>query len=292
MASSVERIEQEIATLDKAVEAIAEEFHRAYSDYLKALGQAVHKQFILANYHVCTQGYPTQFLNLSFGQRQDLQQTLRNLMKQAQLNLSAKLQRPGTVKSSVPDYLFGNESLSDEFAALELSVEPDDDAIQAEREAERSLTPDILAHWQEELEQEIVKELRMASHCANHQLQQAGILPKKLPESLLQTASKSEMSEMAAHSPNLLNVLIEANDGNPLEQDDFEDSKPSVVHIMAIHLRLSEIEFADSTTVAIRNKIRSLSTRLKSLAREYHKKQRERAIAQAQDAWRASWFEE
>jgi len=61
---------------------------------------------------------------------------------------------------------------------------------------------------------------------------------------------------------------------------------------MAIHLRLIEIEFADAPLTAIRNRIRSQSAQLRNLGREYQKKQRERAIAEAQSAWRTSWSED
>jgi len=44
--------------------------------------------------------------------------------------------------------------------------------------------------------------------------------------------------------------------------------------------------------MANRNQIRQLSSRLSTLRREYHKKQRERTIAEAEAAWRISWFEE
>jgi uncharacterized protein YecT (DUF1311 family) len=61
---------------------------------------------------------------------------------------------------------------------------------------------------------------------------------------------------------------------------------------VAIHLRLSEIEFADSTVMAFRNQIRNLNAQFTTLRREFQKKQRERTVADAQAAWRACWFEE
>jgi len=75
MIGSVERIAQEIATLDQATADLAEALHGTYASYLNRLGQAVRQQLILACYHVCTQGYPESFLQLAFSQRQQLQQT-------------------------------------------------------------------------------------------------------------------------------------------------------------------------------------------------------------------------
>lgn len=83
MARAVEQIEQDIAALEEVVSAIAVELRSAYASYLKALGQAMRQQLILASYHLCTQGYPKAFLGLSFSQRQQLQQAIRKLGQQA-----------------------------------------------------------------------------------------------------------------------------------------------------------------------------------------------------------------
>ncbi len=86
-----------------------------------------------------------------------------------------------------------------------------------------------------------------------------------------------------AGPPNLLNLLIETENN--------QESESSITHIIAINLRLAEIEFADATVRAGRNQIRNLEVRARSLFREYLKKQRERAVAEAEAAWRASWFD-
>ncbi|MDP5338264.1 MAG: hypothetical protein NWQ28_06775, partial [Nodularia sp. (in: cyanobacteria)] len=77
MARAIELIERDIAALQEAIRAIAAELHNAYASYLTTLGQAVRKQLILASYHLCTQGYPENFLKLSLNQRQKLQQGIR-----------------------------------------------------------------------------------------------------------------------------------------------------------------------------------------------------------------------
>ncbi|MEO0539389.1 MAG: hypothetical protein AAFZ80_00840 [Cyanobacteria bacterium P01_A01_bin.105] len=65
----------------------------------------------------------------------------------------------------------------------------------------------------------------------------------------------------------------------------------SLPEFIVIHLRLSEIEFADPRTAACRRQIRAKMTELKRLGRAYKKAQRQLAIAQAEDAWRASWID-
>jgi hypothetical protein len=299
MVGSIERIEQEITELDTAVVALAEEFYNAYASYLNGLGKAVHQQLILASYHVCTQGYPEQFLQLPYTQRQQLQQTLRQLAHQIQEELLAQLHKPMPMQEPEIDREDANQE-DDGFELLSLHPQPDQSENSlvgsGNHSLRRSLTPADLAEWQEELEQAILQELRTASHAANRLLQQFGILSHKLPEPVLDTVAKAEAAEMGGNPPNLLNLLVEAVNNQDSEQSNQPSPRElkgqSVMHILAIHLRLAEIEFADASLNPIRTRIRSLVNQLKTLGREYHKKHRERAIAQAQAVWRATWTEE
>ena len=92
MARAIERIERDIAALKEAIGAIAKELQSAYASYLTTLGQALQKQLILASYHLCTQGYPENFLSLSLNQRQQLQQAIRKLGQQAAEQLLTYIQ--------------------------------------------------------------------------------------------------------------------------------------------------------------------------------------------------------
>lgn len=385
MVRTVERIEQELALLDQAMASIAQEFHDIYSQYLTVLGHAMRQQLILASYHLCTHGYPEQFLNLSLVQRQKLQQALRQLAKEGQTKLLAHLQRVqpaktlrepsralagpvdqlreavldqhltleeiaiGSVEFSseafnvflseqepTPDLIAPNSiepgsphndlaqpdptqldlmesnSIGSEAAeagsesgsepgsepVVSESIEPspteqptaeqsqtEQSPIAPEPSEPRPLHPKDLVIWQEQLEESIVDELQTLSHAANRLLQQTEILPSRLPEPVLEVAAKADIaSESAVSPPNLLNLLIETED---------EDEKESTMtQLMAIRLRLSEIEFSDSASTIYRSRIRDLSTRLNKLGREYQKKQKERSVAQAEAAWRSSWYED
>ena len=156
----------------------------------------------------------------------------------------------------------------------------------------RSLTPTDLAHWREDLEHAITVELRTASHAANRLLQQAHLLPQTLPEPILEAAANADMSEARAGTPNVLNLLVATDDDTAEAEPSDEAKERSVVSIVAIRLRRSEVEFADPSAAAVRSKIRSLYAQLKTLGRDYQKKQHEHAIAEAQAAWRSSWAEE
>lgn len=247
MARAIERIERDIAALEEAVSAIAVELRSTYASYLTALGKAVRQQTVVASYYVCTQGYPESFLGLSFSQRQQLQQAIRML----------------------------GQDTSDQLLAHTHTDSPSPSK------------PEDLAQWQQNLEEVIDNTLKTTSRETNNLLQQAGLLPNKLPVPVLEAAANSSeaSAEIMAGPPNLLNLLIETENNQ-----ESEDS--TMTQIVAIHLRLSEIEFTDATVRAGRNQIRNLEVRLKSLGREYYKKQRERAVAEAEAAWRASWFDE
>lgn len=275
MSGAIERIERDITALEEALATLAAEFQSTYSSYLTHLEQAVQQQMILASYYVCTQGYPEAFLQLSFSQRQQLQKALQRLGKQASerwsLYLKSESPIPEDPKEQQPESL-ETFTQNEENTGYPLSLE--------------FKNPEQLAQWQEGLEKAIARTLESLSHTANRLLQQASIISPKVPEAVLEAAIKAETSgEGIPGPPNILNLLMEVE--NPEESE-----SSTVTQILAINLRLHEIEFADSDVMSGRNHIRQLCSRLNSLRREYQKKQRERSIAEAEAAWRRSWFEE
>ncbi|NDJ24530.1 hypothetical protein GS682_23380 [Nostoc sp. B(2019)] len=278
MARAIERIERDIAGLKEAISAIAVELQSAYASYLTTLGQAVRQQLILASYHLCTQGYPENFLSLSLSQRQQLQQAIRKLSQQAAEQLLA--------------YIKSERDEGDEEAGEVVEAgEADESNSSFSPSTPLSSSPDLsnpieLAEWQQNLEEATQEILKNLSHNANLLLQKAEILPKKLPEPILAAAAAaaSEASaEVMPGPPNLLNLVIEIEN-----EQQSEDS--SLTQIMAINLRLGEIEFADATLSSERRHIRNILGQLSKLGREYQKRQREKSVAEAEAAWRASWF--
>lgn len=257
----VEQINRDIAALEATVSAIAIELENAYLGYLTALGEAVSKQLMLASYHLCTQGYPKQFVSLTLSQRQQLQQDMRKLTQKAAAQLLKHTQAEHPLEFSF---------LVEEAPPISFS------------------DPATLIKWQHQVEKAIANTLKTLSSQTNSLLQQAEILPNKLPLApLLEAAASSSDGTTGAISelPNLLNLLIET------DSDSESQEESHVTQIMAIHLRLIDIEFADATVRAKRNQIRSIAGKVGVLEREYQKKQRERDVAEAEAAWRASWFE-
>lgn len=123
MTRAVEHIERDIAALEQSVTAIAQDLHMTYGHYLLDLGQAVKRQLVLAAYHICTQGYPDRFLNLSLNQRQELQQALRQLAHHAQAQLTNQLKPFGEFDPMAQDELEDEESAEDEMEDEDLSAE-------------------------------------------------------------------------------------------------------------------------------------------------------------------------
>ncbi|BAZ42692.1 hypothetical protein NIES4101_86610 [Calothrix sp. NIES-4101] len=164
--------------------------------------------------------------------------------------------------------------------------------------------PIEISKWQQSLEMALQFTLKKASRDANLSIQKSGILPKKLPEPILEIAAVASeaTTEVMPGPPNLINLVIEV-DGerrSPRSSSDREafpegariSRNAKLTKIMAIHLRLGEIEFADVALAAKRKQIRILMGQLQKLRRDYQKKQRERAVVEAENAWRASWFED
>lgn len=289
MARAIERIERDIAALKEAIRAIATELQSAYASYLNTLGLAVRKQLILASYHLCTQGYPENFLHLSLNQRQQLQQAIRKLGQVAseQLLTCIKSEEVGEDGTDGTDGTDEGDEGDGQDGEVTSSSPVKLGTSTPEPVTLDTSNPIELAKWQHNLEEVMQEILKKLSHDANLLLQKAGVLPKKLPEPILAAAAAaaSEASaEVMPGPPNLLNLVIEIEN-----EQQSEDSE--LAQIMAINLRLGEIEFADVTLSSERRQIRSILVQINKLGREYQKKHRERAIAEAEAAWRASWFE-
>ena len=165
------------------------------------------------------------------------------------------------------------------------------------------LSPIKLAKRHVLLERQLRAILQTVSNLANYLLKQAHVLPD-LPEMVLAAAAEAEAGESGQTAPNLLNVLVEMgrdHDQDNLEENaslenkdalDEEDPESNMTHLVAINLRLADIEFADAHTALWRGKLQEALARLKRLGSRYQKLQQEKAQAEAEQAWRATWFEE
>ncbi|MGB7375676.1 MAG: hypothetical protein WA959_03760 [Rivularia sp. (in: cyanobacteria)] len=167
------------------------------------------------------------------------------------------------------------------------SLEPDFDKDWKNWFSPKTSNPMELAAWQKNLERAIGYIIKTLSRDGNRLLQKAGILPKKLPEQVLEAAvaSSEASSDVMPGPPNLLNLVVGI-------QSEEQHEPENLTQVMALNLRLVEIEFADLKLSSERKQIRNILNQLNKLGREYQKKQRERSIASAEAAWRASWYED
>ena len=197
--------------------------------------------------------------------------------------------------------------------------------------AGEAMTPTRLAKQHIFLEQQIRTVLQHISKQVNQRLQAAQVIPN-LPEAILDAASETEAGPMRGRAvPNVLNVLVamagsmaeaeddedeaEDEDGqehlddqgsrhhrdsfnrhDPEDEDEDEDDEDSregmMTHLAAVNLRLADLEFGNVHCSLGRSKLRATLGRLRKLGKQYQKVQRELAIAEAEQAWRAVWYDE
>lgn len=276
MTGSIDQISRHLAALDRQIETMGDTFTETYRGYLKQLGQTVKQQIILSCYRICTENYPKRFLALSVSQRQTLQEEIQTLARQTVTDLNDLI-------TPIEQTKIEQEELPDELEELLSETEP-------EFPEEPSLTPlEALTIWQEQIERSINKTIKAASNHANRLLQEAEILPKRIPQAVLDAAAKEGNDSSAAN--NLLNVLVSASE----KSGDAETPPPAItalMHIVAVNLRLSEIEFNDPALSNWRGKLRELKQQFQAMAKDYQKKRREQSVAEAQLAWKSTWIKD
>ena len=291
MVRKLGQLQQEVAALEETVADVAVELRHLYEDYLNSLSKAARQHLIVASYQVCTQVYPESFLTLSLKQREKLQEEIRHLGNQLLPQLIAALDVE--IKEAALELNILEQMLDEELDQSSFELEPpdqslpedidviaDDESIQA---AELPLKdPEKLVYWYQQIEREIEQTLENASKEANSLLHQFQVLPSQLPASIINVAMEAEETGASVSgSPNLLNLLIEAEGSE----------KSAIAKITAIRLRRSEIEFADPTLSAQRQQIRRVLEKISQMRQQYRQLKRDCAVAEAEAAWRTSWFD-
>jgi hypothetical protein len=143
--------------------------------------------------------------------------------------------------------------------------------------------PEQLITLLQDLEQAILEVLRQISQQANQLLQDHQVLEIKSMDLLFEIASKAaEHGRPITSTPHLIKALV--------EDEEELSSTSSGDPVVAIFLQLSDLEFTDADVMSGRHQLRQLWQKLKSLRESFHQKQREKTIAEATAAWRASWF--
>ncbi len=281
MAKPIEQIEQDLTQLRDASSQLGVELTAAYKSYFETLAPTLKQQSIQGCYYLCTNAYTEAFLHLSYNQRSQLLKTLQRVIKNAVADLLTKIEPSASNSNDADD----DEPTGDLTSMSATSID-------------WFATPESLSTWQKNLELEISRSLKEISYKVNLLLQQGQVMPPAIPKPILEANQQiEERGGNTTNIPNILSVLVE-QDGHKNQQlnteaeDDEEDNLPNIMQISSLYLRLTEIEFSNVTVLTSRKQINQLVNKTKSLRREYLHKQQERKIAEAESAWRNSWFED
>jgi hypothetical protein len=296
MAKPIEQVEQDLHQLRTSSREIGRELTAAYRSYFGCFAPTLKQQSIQGCYHLCTNFYPEAFLKINYDRRAQLLKTLQRVISNAIADLSVHIESSGQTSTSNDD-----DEPTGELTAMPATP------------IDWFETPSSLSTWQRNLEAELNHSLKEISYKLNVLLQQAQIMPPDIPKPILEANPEADrQGGNTANIPNLLSVLIGQNSNKQEEDlDDEEEAEldeedaldaamenliqrrdpAQIVQIHSLYLRLTEIEFSNVTVLTLRKNISQLTNKVKILNREYMHKQQELKIAEAEAAWRNSWFE-
>jgi hypothetical protein len=298
MARSIEQVGQDLIHLKKVSSELGTELTTAYQSYFAVLSPTLKQQSIQSCYYLCTTCYPEAFLKLNYNQRSQLLKALQRVIGNVINDLMVQIQSSPRTSTDNDDEPTGE--------LTSIPIMPID----------WFATPTSLSTWQQNLEEEITHSLKEISYKVNLLLQQAQVMPLNIPKPILEASPEADRrGESTINIPNLLSILVEqdiaeqqrdaqlarrstaANGtehsawfGDETSLED-RDECLQIMQIYSVYLRLTEVEFADVNVLGLRKNIDRLTNKIGMLKREYIKKQQELKIAEAESAWRNSWFE-
>ena len=285
MVRPIQQIKRDLSATEDSTLKLARVISDLYVKYLQKFSHCGSQQLMLACYQLCTQNYPELFLKLSYNQRAKLQQELQQIGKE--------------IKTYLLNCLAIANQLAVEETLLTLEAKETDRGIEGAKVSENALNfdnlseeevlklknPNELFKWHSILESQIHKALEELSIKGNACLQKAEIITNKVPLKVLEVAIAAQENNMSigVTSPNLLSVMVEQT-----TEQQTETFNP--INITAICLRRTDIEFAEPSLSIERQEINNFVGRISQIQKQYNNYERELAIAEAEAAWRASWF--
>lgn len=350
MTKSIKQIQSELNNLETTTTKTASILEELYQEYLSSLGQSVKQQLILASYQICTQFYPQSFLDLSLSNKQELQQTIKQIGAEvepallaiiddkelepepSQLDLMAELIKnlpkspPSQSDKDKNDSESEFDSESEEIAEIDIELvkselekiefitiedakdlkselenpeqksEDSDSNLAVDpppREQINFGNPKHLVLWHKQIERTIKKTLEYTSQKANKRLQSAEIIPSRIKNNIIDVAISAESSKgkksrnQSQGTPNILHLAIESDSSKKRSK-----LAKHITNVSLLRLRISELEFCDPLLNAQRGKIRNLVSEINVLHNQYQATKKVEAIAEAEAAWRSSWFDD
>ena len=290
MGKYLQKIRQEIEQLEQQSKDFFTELNELYKRYLEALNFSLKKQLILAVYEICTKIYPEEFLLISYSKREKFQGKIRELCQPIESKFLAYITfpQPRPTATLTEPILTQLSLMNNQEFQVEDNSE-DDSLSQIDN-------PEDLVLWCQRVEQGVRMILHNLSQDVNRELQTNNIIANQLPPQVLEMALQAEEGGASSgNPPNILNLLIETNRKDKEDEkengEDEDNTESQITIISAIHLRLSDLEFADPQLSIQRQQIRHRLDIVKKMRKAYEKIQRENSQAQAEAAWRSSWHE-
>ena len=290
MGKYLQKIRQEIEQLEQQSKDFFTELNELYKRYLEALNFSLKKQLILAVYEICTKIYPEEFLLISYSKREKFQGKIRELCQPIESKFLAYITfpQPRPTATLTEPILTQLSLMNNQEFQVEDNSE-DDSLSQIDN-------PEDLVLWSQRVEQGVRMILHNLSQDVNRELQTNNIIANQLPPQVLEMALQAEEGGASSgNPPNILNLLIETNRKDKEDEkengEDEDNTESQITRISAIHLRLSDLEFADPQLSIQRQQIRHRLDIVKKMRKAYEKIQRENSQAQAEAAWRSSWHE-
>ncbi len=306
MTKSIKQIDKNLKALNIQVQDLAKILEGLNRDYLRYLITVVKKQLMVASYQICTQKYPESFLNLSYSQRTKLQEKIKDLAGNFSKKLTEDWQKIDDLSDNpIVQQLHQNiltiVSSSEKKQNLTQTITSADGSNDIQPTAEEEnvtspvnfaqddideLQPEYLIELQIEFDNCLEQGLIDLSNSVNQSLQEAEIISNKIPNQILAIALQAEdNTSIVSGSPNLVSILIEKD--TPSEQEQID-----ITPVIAVCLRINDSEFHDPKLNLLKQKINKVLAQLNSFAQRYQELQQKYTIAQAESAWRTSWYEE
>ncbi len=305
MVRPIQQIESDLEALENQVSAIAQKIEKAYEEYIEQLGETLQNQLVFSVYQICTQEYPEGFLKLSLSQQQALQKQIRDLGKEAQANLKLG----GAVLQQIEWNDEQAEALEEMLSEQEQESVTEDSETRTENDVNAEALQRLLNSGQQEAsnsEYNSPEQVRVWCHLqveaitlilenvssqANEILQKTGILPQEFPKEMIDAALHSEGTGVISNrSPGVLHLTLELERKH--QSGSSHNDENEVIQLAIVRLRAGELEFVTPHLNTKRRALRNLEQQLQQLDEQYRKLTRERAIAQAELAWRSSWHED
>lgn len=152
--------------------------------------------------------------------------------------------------------------------------------------------PKHLLLWNKQIERKIKKSLDSTSKKANKCLQESKVIPNRIPSKIIDVAMQTggnrgnKNNRRLPNAPNIIHLTIEVDSNKKTK------ISQNPAQISLLRLRLAEIEFSDPMLNAQRGQIRNLIGKISKLNSKHKATEQQLAVAEAQAAWRSSWYED